>query len=114
MGERAHKTFQRRWCRRFGQESAWVGEPGSDSKHETRTLSLEVKRTTSGVVRNAWVEQAQRQGRSEQLPWVLVIGRKANDAAPIAVVDAAWLASILPPGFNAAAVAADERAEEDL
>jgi len=51
-------------------------------------LAVEVKRTVrvTGGIQGAWVKQAQRQGKAEGQPWLLVVGMH-GDRAPIAVCD---------------------------
>jgi hypothetical protein len=86
----AWKDLERKVCRALGSSrrgqvagSGWA--QGSDND-ETGPFSIETKRTKSGMLRRAWIEQARRQGKAEKRPWALIVA-KHNDKRPIIVLD---------------------------
>ena len=86
----AWKDLERRVCaalgtRRRGQVQAGGWAQGSDDDGSS-PFALEVKRTSRYQLRQAWIEQARRQGKESVRPWLLVIGEH-NDRRPIAVMD---------------------------
>ena len=90
MSEPQWKAVQRKIARAWGFETgAHRGEPGSDGRGEG-PVALEVKRTKGGCVRTSHVIQARAQGKSEGLPFVLVVCDH-GDRDPIAVVSHRWL-----------------------
>lgn len=89
----AWKAFELRVAKALGgTRSGPLGRHQSDVAGVP--YAIECKRTTRYSLRRTWVEQARRQARQEQKPWLLVIAEH-NDRAPIAVCDFKWLVSQL-------------------
>ena len=90
MGGRAEavtawKDLERRIARALGGErSGPLGRHGSDA--QGTSFAVECKRTTRYSLRRAWIEQARRQSRQEDRPWLLVVSEH-NDRRPIVVLD---------------------------
>jgi hypothetical protein len=57
-------------------------------------FAIEVKRTKGRVPEGAMIAQAERQGRAERKPWVLVVAGH-NDRKPIATLELSVLLSAL-------------------
>ena len=88
MSEQAWSAFQRKMARAWGGQKTWRGEKGSDGRG--CVVSLETKRRKGGRILSADVAQAQRQGKEDGLPWLLVVAGH-NDRHPKAVCDEGWL-----------------------
>lgn len=86
----AWKDLERRVCRALGAErrpstgpNGWA--QGSDDDGSA-PFSIECKRTTRYSLRHSWIEQARRQGKADERPWLLVVAEH-NDRRPLAVLD---------------------------
>jgi hypothetical protein len=81
----AWKDLERRVARALGGERAGpLGRYGSDA--QGTPFAVECKRTTRYSLRRSWIEQARRQSKAEQRPWLLVVSEH-NDRRPIVVMD---------------------------
>lgn len=72
-----------------GTRSGPVGKMGPDVSGVP--LAIQIKRSSreTGGVRGSWIEQAKRDGKTLELPWILVVGQPHK--RPVAVVDHDWL-----------------------
>ena len=87
------KTAELNVCRALGGERAGpTGTTGSDCTGTS--LSVQVKYTTRPQLRQDWLEQAKRDGRKEQKPWLLVICERGKHGK-LAVLDFDILCEIM-------------------
>jgi hypothetical protein len=91
MSEQQWSVFQRKVARQWGGQKTWRGEKGSDGRG--CVVSLETKRRKGGRILSSDVEQAKRQAKVDQLPFLLVVAGH-NDRDPLAVVSHKWLVEL--------------------
>lgn len=82
----AWKDLERRVCRALGSERAGPrGLRGADDDGRA-PFSVECKRSKRRVPEGRWIAQAERQGKADGRPWLLVVAGH-NDRRPLAVLD---------------------------
>lgn len=94
MPEQAWRRFERRVAEALGgrRGPALTGKATSDVLDVPYVV--ECKRTTRYSLRREWLDQARKEAKRRDVPWMLVISEH-NDENPVAVVDFKWLADAL-------------------
>ena len=89
----AWKDWERQVCRDFGvRRKPTLGPDGwarGSDDDGTCFFSLEIKRSKRRVPEGRWIEQARRQGKEDERPWLLVVRGHGNatESKPIVVCD---------------------------
>lgn len=87
MGSSAWKDLERRICRALGGERAGpLGAACSDCVNVPFAVEIKRSTRTGPPILARWIQQAQRQGKTERRPWLLVVAGH-NDRHPIVALD---------------------------
>ncbi len=92
----AWKAHELRVAKALGGTRA--GPQGKHGSDITGTpYAVECKRTSRYSLRRAWIEQARRQARQEDKPWILVVSEH-GDRSPICVMEFSTLLTLTSRG----------------